>query len=138
MRTAIFSSVFLTTLLFASTAFAENVTATCSGTVIVTIGADGADKVTAVNAKFTMKTTGKTSTFVLENKFVKPITGTGKESGNDDVPWNLEAKDADGLAFKGSLRAVEGTYPGDTNLYMILELKSTKAAISGPMSCKMK
>ncbi len=138
MRNLIFSSVLLTAFLFASTAFGDTVTGKCSGTVIVTIGADGADKTTAVNATFTMKATGKTSTFILANKFVKPITGSGKESGNEEVPWNLEGKDADGLAFKGSFRAVEGTYPGDTNLYMILELKSTKAMISGPMSCTMK
>ena len=138
MRSLIFSSVLLTTFLFAPSAFADTVTGTCSGTVIVTIGADGADKMTAVNATFTMKATGKTSTFVLENKFAKPISGTGKQPASDDAPWALVAKDADGLAFKGQLQAVEGTYPGDTHQYAILDLKSTKVVISGPMSCIMK
>jgi len=138
MSKCILSSAFLSILFFASTAMAQDVTGTCNGTVIVTIGMDGPDKMTAVNAKFTMKATGKTSTFKLENKFAPAITGTGVESGKEDRPWNLEGKDQDGLAFKGGLTAVEGTYPGDTNLYMILQLKSEKILISGPMSCVMK
>ena len=138
MSKSILSSVFLSIFLFASSALAQDITATCDGTVIVTIGVDGPDKIMAVNAKFTMKTKGKTSTFTLENKFAPAIKGTGSESGNEDLPWNLEAKDADGLAFKGGLTTVKGAYPGDTNLYMILELKNEKIVISGPMSCVMK
>ena len=138
MTRSILSSALLSLFLFASTASAQDVTATCSGTVIVTIGVDGPDKMAAVNAKFIMKTTGKTSTFTLENKFAPPITGTGTESGNTQKPWNFEGKDADGLVFKGGLMAVEGAYPGDSHLYVILELKSAKVLISGPMSCVMK
>ncbi len=129
---------FLSILFFSSTALAQDVTVTCAGTVIVTIGLDGPDKMAAVNAKFTMKTTGKTSTFTLENKFAPALNGSGVESGDANRPWNLQAKDADGLAFKGGLMAVAGAYPGDSNLYMLLELKSQKLLISGPMSCVMK
>ena len=138
MNWSIVSSAFLAALFFASSANAQDITATCTGTVIVTIGVDGPDKMAAVNAKFTMQTTGKTSTFTLENQYAPAIKGTGVESGNADRPWNLKAKDADGLEFKGGLMAVASAYPGDTNLYMILELKSSKVMISGPMSCSMK
>ena len=138
MNKCILAVAFLFTSMFASTAMANDMTGTCTGTVIVSIGADGPDKMTAVKAQFTMTTKGTTSTFSLENKFAPAIKGTGKESGNEDTPWNLEGKDADGLAFKGSLRAVKGAYPSDTHLHMILDLKNDKIAISGPMSCVMK
>ena len=66
------------------------------------------------------------------------IGRTGVESGDDTRPWKLEAKDADGLVFKGGLTPVKAGYPGDTTLYMLVELKSSKVFISGPMSCLMK
>jgi len=138
MNKCILLVAFLFTLMCASTASARELTAVCDGTVIVTIGVDGPDTMTAVQAKFTMKMKGKTSTFTLENKYAKPITGTGTESGNDDKPWNLQGKDADGMAFKGHFTAIKPTYPGDRTLHILLELKSKKLLVSGPLSCSMK
>ena len=138
MKSYVFVSAVLGLLLIASTATARDMSVQCNGTVIVTMAVDGADKMTAVKATFSMKTKGKTPTFKLENTFAKPITGSGKESGNLETPWNLEASDPQGLTFKGVLRAIQPTYSDDTKLYMILNLQNNRVAISGPMSCKLK
>jgi len=116
----------------------EDVTGTCTNTLIITFGADRPDKVTAVKATFGMTTKGKTAVFSLENKFAKPLKGTGTATGNPDVPWTLAGKDDSGRTFNGSLRAVKPSYGSDTHIHTILELKSENVLISGPMSCTTK
>ncbi len=137
MNKSILWTAFLSALLFSSVALADT-TATCNGTLIITVGHDGPDEYVGVKAKFTMTMKkDKTATLKLENKFAPPITGTGKETGNEKNPWALKAKDADGMAFTGTIKPAKG-YPGDTLMHMILELKSEKLLITGPMSCTMK
>ena len=138
MKTLILPISLLSLLLTSPVVFAQDVTAACKGVLIVTIGQDGPDQIAAVNAEFTMKMSGTRATFTLANQFAPAIKGTGVESGDDTRPWKLEAKDADGLVFKGGLTPVKAGYPGDTTLYMLVELKSSKVFISGPMSCLMK
>ena len=116
----------------------SEVNATCEGTLIITMGADGPDQLSAVKGTFKMTMKGETSTFSLENKFAAPLKGTGVESGTPDKPWNFQGKDDSGRAFKGSLRALKSSYSSDPLLHVIPELKSTNVMISGPMSCTMK
>jgi hypothetical protein len=138
MNKCIFTAICLISLLLSVTASAEDVTGTCTGTLIITFGADGPDKVTAVKATFAMTTKGKTSVFSLENKFAKPLKGTGTATGNPDVPWTLAGKDDSGRTFKGSLRAIKPSYGSDKHIHTILEMKSENVLISGPMSCLTK
>jgi hypothetical protein len=123
--------------LFLSTAAYANTTATCMGVLIVTLGADGPDQMTAVQGRFTLEMKeDKTATMKLEAKNQPPIIGTGKETGNEDAPWSLSAKDADNMKFSGKLSPIQGLNPQDTAMYMILELKSKALMISGPMACE--
>ena len=125
------SSLLLTTAAYAGT------TATCTGTLVVAVGVDGPDKISAVQARFTLNMKDdKTATMTLEGKNQAPMIGSGQETENEDVPWSLSAKDEDGLEFTGNLTAVKALSPKDTSIYMILELKSSAAVISGPMACE--
>ncbi|MEC8025231.1 MAG: hypothetical protein VX223_14990 [Myxococcota bacterium] len=135
MNKFIFAVACLTALFVSATASAAGVSFKCTGTLIITIGVDGPDKMTAVQATFAMTTKGKTAVFSLENKFAKPLKGTGKETGDKDVPWSFLAKDDSGREFKGSLRPIEPSYGSDTQLHAILEMKGDNVLISGPMSC---
>ena len=111
----------------------------CGGTLISTIGADGPDTMTAIQAKFTLNAKDDgTATMLLENEYSPPLKGSGKESGKDDVPWNLTAKDEGGNLFKGHLTPIKPLMPQDTKLHMMLELKGDSLLINGPMTCEMK
>ena len=123
MNKYIFAVACLTALLVSATASAADVSFECKGTLIITIGVDGPDKMTAVQATFAMTTKGKTAVFSLENKFAKPLKGTGKETGDKDVPWSFSGKGDSGRAFTGSLRTIQPSYGSDTLLHTILEMK---------------
>ena len=122
---------------FIATAAHANTTATCTGTLIVTLGVDGPDQMMATQSRFTLNMNDdKTATMKLAGKNQEPIIGTGKESGDESSPWSLSAKDNEGREFNGGLTAIKPLSQQDTALYMILELKSEALAISGPMSCE--
>ena len=66
------------------------------------------------------------------------LNGTGKETGVENKPWELSAVDDGGNQFSGSFSTIDPLVAGDTNLYILLELRSTSMMISGPMTCVMK
>lgn len=130
--------VLMLTLGASASSSPNEVNATCEGTLIITVGVDGPDQLSAVKGTFRMTMKGETSTFSLENEFAAPLKGTGVESSHPGKPWNLQGKDDSGRAFKGSLRALKSSYSSDALLHVILEFKSTNVIISGPMSCTIK
>ena len=126
-------------LLASPTALAMDATAACEGTLVMTVGADGPDVMMGMQAKLTLNMKADaTATMTLENEFVPKMTGTGKETGDENNPWQLEAKDAGGVVFSGGFKPLQPTSPSDTSMHIILTLKSTNALLSGPMSCTLK
>lgn len=107
--------------------------ATCEGTIIITMGGE---YVSAVQATlFTTIKTDKRMSFGIKNQFATPLKGHGVASGDSDAVWILKGKDDSGRAFEGTLRKVPVSYPGDTMHHVMLELSMPKVTIKGPMSC---
>ena len=109
----------------------------CTGTLITTLDtADGTDVMTAIQSTFTldMKEDG-TATMLLENPYSPPLKGLGKESGNENTPWDLTAKDDGGNVFKGSIMPIKPLMQQDSNMYIMLTLKTSAILINGPMAC---
>ncbi|MEC7986002.1 MAG: hypothetical protein VX278_12630 [Myxococcota bacterium] len=133
---AVFGSLFL---LHSGVAQA-GIQSVCNGTLLVQgASPDGTQNRAAVQVKFTldMKDDG-TATMLLENSMTPPLKGTGKESGNEDAPWNLAAQDAEGNVFKGKLEPVKPLFPQDTNMHIVLTLEGGSITMGGPMTCEMK
>ena len=126
-------------LLTSPAALAVDATAACEGTLVASAAAAGPDVVMGIQAKLTLMMKGDGSaTMTLENKFDPPIKGTGKETGDENNPWQFEATDAGGEKFEGGIKALKPGHPTDTSMHIILTLKSTNALLSGPMSCTLK
>lgn len=124
-------------LFFIQQAFA--LTADCNGTLIVTVDNNGPDKMSAINGNFQllMKDDG-TATMSISAPNMPTLKGTGKETGNEKSPWELSAVDEGGDQFSGGFTVLDPLVSADTNLYILLDLKSTSTAISSPLTCVMK
>lgn len=130
----IFSSIFL----LLSQAYAAP-TADCKGTLIVTVDNNGPDKMSAINGQFQLSMSDDgTAKMSISAPNMPTLNGTGKETGVENKPWELNAVDDGGNQFSGSFSTIDPLVAGDTNLYILLELKSTSMMISGPMTCVMK
>lgn len=130
--------ILLSSLFLFSGVVSAETTAECEGVALLIIGQDGPDRRMAVYAGFTMEMRDdKTASWKLENEFAKPLTGTGKETDNEDMPWYLQGKDANGGSFTGNLTILDPAYSSDEYLYVILELKNKQMMITAPMSCEL-
>ena len=114
-------------LLASPTALAMDATAACEGTLVMTVGADGPDVMMGMQAKLTLNMKADaTATLTLENEFVPKMTGTGKETGDENNPGSLRPKTQEVSCFL-AVQALQPTSPSDTSMHIILTPKSTNA-----------
>jgi hypothetical protein len=138
MNKKLINMIPLAALLLVNGVASAETTAECEGVALLVIGEDGPDREMAVNVTFTMEMNDdKTSSWMLENEFVNPISGVGKETDNEDIPWSLQGKDDSGSEFEGNMKVLDPAYPADEYLYVLLEIKNKELMIAAPMSCEL-
>tara|TARA_B100000683_G_C12273860_1_gene466940 strand:+ start:348 stop:743 length:396 start_codon:yes stop_codon:yes gene_type:complete len=115
------------------------ITADCNGTLIVTVDNNGPDKMSAIAGQFQLLMNDDgTAKMSISAPNMPTLNGTGKETGNEKKPWELSALDDGGNQFSGGFTTLDPLVSTDTNLYILLDMKSTSMVISGPMTCLMK